>query len=99
MERKKLQRIIIIFLVLVNLGTVGYIWWSRQKKGPPKIEMADKLGFEGKEREEVTEIEKEHHRLKRDLIQKDWDYHQELYENIGQNKDCLLYTSPSPRDA
>lgn len=67
---------------------MSFFWFG----GPPppprpgdKPHLAEKFGIEGENKSRVNQLEREHHKEKRTLIQKDRELHVKLYENLGRN--------------
>lgn len=94
MKKELFYKIAVVLLILINIGCLAFMWFSRPSH-PPKLgehNIAKHLGLTGDNKSKVDKMEKVHHIDKRKLIDKDLELHNELYKVIGtdQNADSLL---------
>ncbi|PIE86983.1 MAG: hypothetical protein CSA03_01870 [Bacteroidetes bacterium] len=90
MERKRLYKLIIAVLVILNIGLVVFMFLSKSPHpGPPPHEgiLARELGIEGEHVAKIDVLEKEHHREKQALMKKDRELHETLFSKIGTDED------------
>jgi len=85
MRSPKFYKIIIVALVILNLSTLAFFWFTKPphppKPGENKISL--KLELTGDAKSKVDALEVEHHKEKKALIQKDHRLHKELFSLIG----------------
>lgn len=89
MKGPKFYKIVIAILVVINLGTIGFMWLNKPPH-PPKPgahKIATELGLTGEAKTTVEKLETEHHKKKRELVEKDMDLHKKLYDQIGEDGD------------
>lgn len=96
MNASRFYKITIAILVVINFSTLAFLWWSRPPMHPPhpgdRPQLSNEIGLTGSNKSKVDALEKEHHRLKHKLVQKDRDFHKAYFECIGtqQNSDSIL---------
>lgn len=90
MKSSRFYKIIIVLLVALNVATLGFMWFGRPPlshppgKGPLLSEI---LQLEGEEKSTVNALEKRHHKEKHQLMEKDAELHQKMFELIGTDSD------------
>lgn len=94
MKKDRFYKIAVVVLVLINIASLSFLWFNRPSH-PPKHgahEISSMLGLTGDNKSKVDKIEKDHHREKRKLVDRDIKLHNELYGIIGtdENADSLL---------
>jgi hypothetical protein len=94
MKKDRFYKIAVVVLVLINIACLSFLWFNRPPH-PPKPgahEISSMLGLTGDNKSKVDKIEKDHHREKRKLVDRDIKLHNELYGIIGtdENADSLL---------
>lgn len=88
MNSAKFYKTLIVILVLINLGTLSYLWWFNAPPPPPGHgpPLSEKLGLEGKNKTIVDGLEKQHHEEKGKLVRKDQSLHEDYFALIGTGK-------------
>jgi len=87
MKSTKFYKRLSILLVLINIGTLAFIWFARPPHGPSPVgELAERLGI-NEHISEINNLEEEHHKKKRKLMSKDRKLHNQLFKKIGSNED------------
>ena len=90
MKTNKIFWILLVFLVLSNIMTIGLLWRGDHKGPPPPISGLLKLS--GEKKDKADKIEKIHHHDKRILIKKSEDLRRSYYLQIfndNNNADSL----------
>lgn len=96
MNALRFYKVTIAILVVINITTLVFLWWSRPPMPPPhpggKPQLAVEIGLTGSDKSKVDALEKEHHKLKRALMRKDRALHEAYFECIGteQDSDSIL---------
>lgn len=86
----------IVLLVLINLTTLGSIWWHRPPGPPPHPgehpQLAADIGLSGEAKKRVDKLEMDHHKEKQALMRKDREWHKEYFALVGTSNspDSLL---------
>lgn len=84
MKKTRFYKIIIVLLILVNVATLGYMWFGKTEHRPPKPgDMAKNLGITGDAANKITQLEEEHHKEKRKLMRKSLEQHEKLFKELG----------------
>lgn len=91
MTEIRFYRIIILLLIMINLGILGFFWLNKPEFPPhpmhfKKPDIAKELGIEGQNAKEVAKFEKTHHQEKIQLVDKDRQMHQRLFQMIGSEE-------------
>lgn len=84
MKTNRLFWVLLIFLVLTNIMTIGMLW-DRGRKGPPPP-ISELLELTGQKKQKADEIEKKHHRDKRKLIKKSEELRRSFYLQVFSEK-------------
>lgn len=80
MKTLRFYKILVVILVLVNLGTVYFLWNSGKHHGPPgKNEIVENLGLTGSAKEQILIMQDKHFKDKHVLIQKSKNLHEKLF--------------------
>lgn len=92
MERKKLYKLIIATLVIVNVGLVAFVFLAKPPHPGPLHDknLARELGIEGEKALMIEKLEKKHHKEKHALMKKDRELHETLFSKIGTDEDVTL---------
>ena len=85
MEKLKFYKLIILLLVTINIITIASIWFVNPKHRPLPHErdisfLTKELGIEGKNKEKLDQMEKQHHHDKRALLNKNRELREHLFE-------------------
>lgn len=89
MKGERFYKIVIAILVILNLSTLAFFWFNRPPVPPHPEEhpLSEMLGLMGINKQKVDELEKEHHILKKKLVKKDMELHEQMYILIGEEAD------------
>jgi peptidoglycan hydrolase CwlO-like protein len=88
MKRTRLYKLIIAALVIINVVILILFFTGGPGHRPPKSgDLAQKLGIEGKKEVTITNLESDHHKAKRKLMDKDRKLHEELFSKLGTDED------------
>ncbi|MFT6924006.1 MAG: hypothetical protein ACJA1C_003026 [Crocinitomicaceae bacterium] len=88
MKGTRFYKLIIVALVLLNIGTLVYFQLTKPSH-PPKPNHGDlgrQLELKGEAKSKVDALEKQHHKDKKVLLQKDHALHKKLFNCIGTDK-------------
>jgi hypothetical protein len=85
MKSPKFYKTIIAVLVTLNIAILAFFWLVKPPHPPKPGEhkLAIELGLESNKLKKVNKLEVEHHKAKRNLIKKDRDLHELLFDKIG----------------
>lgn len=93
MKQNNFYKILILLLVVLNVVTISFFWFTKPPhppmppfppgQKPPGI--ANELGLPEKTIAVINELENQHHKDKRALLDKDRDLHEALFGNL-ENK-------------
>jgi hypothetical protein len=88
MKGTRFYKLIIVALVLLNIGTLAYFQLTKPPHPPKpgKGELAIQLELKGNSKTKVDALEKQHHKDKRELSQRDHALHKKLFNCIGTDK-------------
>jgi hypothetical protein len=92
MKGTRFYKIIIALLVVINLGTILFMWLGnpahppRPGEGPKLSEM---IGLTGDAKLKVDELEKEHHKDKQLLMKLDSELHKEMFALVGSDENPI----------
>lgn len=94
MKSPKFYKTIIVALVILNISTLAFIW-LRKPPHPPKpgeVLLTETLKITGDSKATIDVLEKDHHKTKKNLVNKDLNLHEELYATVGSGNsgDSLL---------
>lgn len=93
MKGEKFYKWIIGLLVVINLGTLAFMWFGRPPHPPPpphpgeEPRLATEIGLTGESKKKVDALEKQHHLDKHQLMEKDSELHKKLFSKIGSGED------------
>ena len=89
MKSPKFYKTIIAILVIVNISMLAFMWFGKPPHPPKPGEhkISNELGITGPSKKIADELEKEHHKEKRKLVDLDVDLHTKLYKGIGSEID------------
>ena len=92
MKGEKFYKWIIGVLVVINLGTLAFIWFGRPPHPPPphpgeEPRLATEIGLTGDSKIKVDAMEKQHHLDKHILMEKDSELHKKMFSKIGTGED------------
>lgn len=94
MKSERFYKFSILILVIVNVGMMVFMWVNRPPKMPPPHEqrLSLMLGLKGEKQSKVDDLEKKHHELKRELVHRDVELHEELFNEFNDRTkaDSLL---------
>jgi len=85
MDRVKLYKIVIVTLVVINLLTIGTVWFVKPKGHRPMPHehsmtfLAGELGITGTNKTLLDAMETEHHTVKRELLEKNKQLREHLF--------------------
>lgn len=92
MKSSRFYKIIIAFLVVLNIGILGFFWFNKPPKHGPPTPIVEIISFESGVKSQISELEKEHHRKKRALMDRSRELHQEFYSDMNRtDEEELLY--------
>lgn len=87
MKQQNILKILVILLVIVNAGTLGFFWFTKPPHpplpGPPPRTLTEGLGFDQQKQTILNKMEEEHHLAKRALLDKDRELHDKLFNSLG----------------
>lgn len=88
MSRTKLYKIIIVFLLVINCGTLAFFMLGGPPHHPPRPgDLAEKLGIDGEKKQTIFKLEKKHHSTIRGLMDQDRKLHEQLFSHLGTGFD------------
>jgi hypothetical protein len=89
MKGPKFYKIVIMLLVILNIGTLAFMWFNKPPHPPKPGEhkIATELGLTGEVKTKIDKLETDHHAKKKKLVHKDMDLHKKLYDEIGKEGD------------
>lgn len=93
-----IKNILIGLLVVLNLATLGMLWYDRQEPvttttteteepntvKPQNDLLAEELGFDQQQREQLQQLRREHHESMRSNEQKLFGLRKQLHQKIGE---------------
>jgi hypothetical protein len=90
MESSRFTRLVIILLLLINFGTLGFLWFRHNPGGPPPSDMlrgqkpfeflVHELSMNEQQKNSYDVLRQEHHRNMLALKEKDRNLHDELFK-------------------
>ncbi len=95
MKTERFYKILILILVLTNVGMMVFMWTNRPPRmpHPPQHEIGKMLGLKGDKLQKVNKLEVDHHKVKRELVHRDMELHEELFVLLeNSEKSDSLYT-------
>ncbi len=86
MQNKRYYQIVIVILVLVNIGTLGTMWFERMNRGAgPEAAsefLARELKLSASQQQEYTKLRQEHRDKMAILTEKDKDLHNRYFDLV-----------------
>lgn len=72
-------------MVLINVGTLSYLWWFKAPPPPPGhgAPLSERLRLEGENKKIVDGLESQHHKEKGALVRKDQTLHEKYFDLVG----------------
>lgn len=94
----KVLTILVAVLILLNIGTLGYIWYSRSRadhgprdgRGPGGLVIKE-LQFDAKQQEAFERLRNEHHEAMKKIGEENRQLHDELFRSLGRGSDASTY--------
>lgn len=95
MKSTRFYKLIILLLVVINIGTLLFVWLNRPPHPPGPGDtphLADQIGLTGENKVAIDILEKEHHKDKQVLMKRDFELHKEMFDLVGsdQNSDSII---------
>ncbi|MCH2224253.1 MAG: hypothetical protein MK066_05735 [Crocinitomicaceae bacterium] len=87
MRTVKFYRLVIVCLIIINLTTIGFLFFGKRGHRPPHPgHLTEILGFKGEKLKMIEELEKKHHIRKRALMKKSKKLYSSLYKTLGNGE-------------
>lgn len=95
MKQQNIFKTLTIILLLLNLSTLGFFWFTKPlhppmpghlPSGNPPLSIVDGLKLSEEKASAIKILESEHHKTKKELVEKDKMLHDQLFETIGDSK-------------
>ncbi|GAB5419295.1 MAG: hypothetical protein Crog4KO_27240 [Crocinitomicaceae bacterium] len=88
MKSLKFYKILSITLVILNLITIGFIYFNRPPGPPPRGEarLANDIGLTGESKKKVDALEIQHHKDKRKLVKENFQLQRKLYGQLSDSE-------------
>lgn len=74
-----------IALFFCNVAVLLFFWYNKPHHPRPET-ITTRLNFTGQQKEIIDQLEKEHHTLKRSLMQTDIQLHKQLFRSLNDNQ-------------
>lgn len=90
MKQQNIFKTLTIVLLLLNLSTLAFFWFTKPPHPPmpghPPMSIVDGLKLSDEKATAIKTLENEHHKSKKELVEKDKLLHDKLFEAIGDSK-------------
>ncbi len=100
MDNSRFLKIVIIILLLINIGTLGYMWMQKpqDRPGPPRKDISGfltrELNFTEDQKKQFETLRNEHHDAIENIQEKDREMHDKYFDLLqSAAEDSLLVTS------
>jgi len=87
MKGTQFYKIVIVLLIIINAGTIAFMWFGRPPHPPQPGEhpIAEKLELTGEALRKVNALEADHHKTKRALMELEHVLHTKLFNAVGRD--------------
>ena len=88
MNQLRIYKVLVFFLIVLNLGTLSYFWWTaKEPHHRHRIPISKVLELDEKTAKNINNLEREHFAAKEKLLQKNSSLHLELFNAFKDEND------------
>jgi Spy/CpxP family protein refolding chaperone len=84
MKTLRFYKLLIVVLILLNITTISFFWFTAKRPGPPdKNELVELLDLQGQTKTKILAMQDDHFKQKNALVQKSRDLHEQLFRSFN----------------
>lgn len=81
MNQLRIYKVLVFFLIVLNLGTLSYFWWTaREPHHRHRNPISKMLKLDENSAKKINKLEREHFSIKDELLRKNSSLHLELFK-------------------